>query len=120
MTLVSAIDKAPFAILSHGVEAEPIFNFANQFALSLFECEWQDFIKMPSRYSAEAPSQTERALLLERVARQGFINHYQGIRISATGKRFRINNAIIWNIIDSQGQYYGQGAMFKSYTRLYS
>ncbi|WP_298770529.1 MEKHLA domain-containing protein [uncultured Shewanella sp.] len=116
--LIEALDQVPFAILSHGVESDPIFNFGNQFALRLFECEWRDFIQMPSRYSAETPSQEERAGLLEQVTRKGFIDQYRGVRISATGKRFMINNAIVWNIVDEQGCYHGQAAMFKDYTRL--
>ncbi|MCL1124520.1 MEKHLA domain-containing protein [Shewanella surugensis] len=118
ISAISALDQAPVAILSHGIEAEPIFNFGNQFALTLFECEWRDFIKMPSRYSAEVISQEERAGLLAKVSRQGFIVHYHGVRVSATGKRFMINNAIVWNIIDHQGQYHGQAAMFKDYSFL--
>lgn len=117
-SLIEVLEQAPFAILSHGTEADPIFNFGNQFALRLFECEWHDFIQMPSRYSAEAPSQKERAELLEQVTRKGFIDQYQGVRVSATGQRFMINNAIVWNIVDEQGHYYGQGATFKDYTRL--
>ncbi|WP_299005395.1 MEKHLA domain-containing protein [uncultured Shewanella sp.] len=116
--LIEVLDQAPFAILSHGTEADPIFNFANRFALSLFEYSWHDFIQQPSRYSAEALLQEERDALLEQVTRQGFIDQYRGVRISATGKRFMINNAIVWNIIDEQGYYHGQGAMFKDYTLL--
>lgn len=118
LSSIAALNHAPFAILSHGIEPEPIFNFGNQYALTLFECEWCDFIQMPSRYSAEAISQEERAKLLEKVTRQGFIDHYHGVRISATGKRFMINNAIVWNITDEKGLYYGQAAMFKDYSLL--
>lgn len=42
--------------MSHGLEVDPVFNYANQCALDLFEMTWEDFIKLPSRLSAEADS----------------------------------------------------------------
>lgn len=68
---------------------------------------------MPSRLSAEAPLREERAALLERVSRHGFIDDYAGIRISARGTRFRIENAVVWNLIDGAGVCHGQAAMFE-------
>jgi hypothetical protein len=46
------------------------------------------------------------------VTANGFINDYQGVRISKTGKRFQIRNAIVWNLTDSAGIYQGQAACF--------
>lgn len=68
---------------------------------------------MPSRLSAEAPLREERQALLERVSRRGFIDDYAGIRISARGTRFRIENAVVWNLIDAAGVRHGQAAMFE-------
>lgn len=103
---------ANFAILSHGVQDDPIFNFANQFALDKFELNWGQMIELPSRYSAEAPNREERKKLLDRVTKYGFIDDYQGIRISSTGKRFLIKEAKVWNLIDEKGVYRGQAAAF--------
>ena len=47
---------ALFAVMSHGLEVDPVFNYANQCALDLFEMTWEDFIKLPSRLLAEADS----------------------------------------------------------------
>ena len=41
----------------------------------------------------------ERARLLETVARRGFIDDYSGVRISKTGRRFRIIRATVWNLL---------------------
>ena len=54
----------------------------------------------------------ERARQLERVRRDGFIDDYAGVRISATGKRFRIEQAVVWNLIDGNGEIHGQAATF--------
>ncbi len=50
--------------------------------------------------------------MLEQAAKQGYINNYQGIRISSTGQRFSIEKAIIWNLTDESGQRCGQAATF--------
>ena len=105
--------EAPFALVSHGVESDPIFNYANQTALSLFEMQWFEFTSMPSRYSAEPVSRDERADLLARVTRDNFIDDYSGIRIAKTGRRFKIEQATVWNVFDSEeGDYMGQAAVF--------
>jgi hypothetical protein len=46
------------------------------------------------------------------VGRDGFIDDYAGTRISATGRRFRIERAVVWNLIDAAGVRHGQAAMF--------
>lgn len=102
--------EAPFAVLSHGTQADPIFNYGNKTALELFEMEWDDFIKLPSRLSAEQVAQEERNRLLARVNEFGFIDDYKGVRISSTGKRFMVEDAIVWNLLDVEGIYRGQAA----------
>jgi hypothetical protein len=112
---VERIQSASFVLVSHGLGPDPLFNYANPNALNLFEISWDELLKMPSRLSAETINQDERAKLLNTVNRQGYIENYSGIRISAKGRRFRINQAVVWNIIDDKGKYFGQGAMFKDW-----
>ena len=108
--LVEHLFHAPFGLVSHGMEADPLFNFGNATALELFEMSWEAFLRLPSRESAEPISQKERAVLLERVSTEGFINDYQGVRISASGRRFRVEQATVWNLIDASGSPWGQAA----------
>jgi MEKHLA domain. len=104
--------NAPFVVLSHTPEADPIFNYGNRTALRLFEMTWQELTQLPSRYSAEALERSERERLLNTVAKQGYIDHYQGVRIAKSGRRFMIKQAVVWNLIDAQGNYLGQAASF--------
>ena len=62
-----ALYEAPFVAASHGTEADPVFNYANRAALTLFETTWADFTSMPSRLSAEPVAREERAQLWGRV-----------------------------------------------------
>jgi hypothetical protein len=49
----------------------------------------------------------------------GFIEvPYSGIRVSATGRRFMVRNATVWNLVDETGQPYGQAALLKSWNYL--
>ena len=109
---------APFALLSHGTEQDPIINYANLAAQKLFEMSWSEFVRLPSRLSAEAVLQDERQLLLQRVMEHGFIDDYSGVRISSSGQRFQIDYATVWNLQDSNGRYYGQAAMFSNWQLL--
>ena len=110
--------NASRVIVAHGTEADPVFFYANRKALEVFEMDFAHFARMPSRYSAEPVAREERAQLLERVSRDGFIDDYSGVRLSATGKRFRIEQAVVWNLLDVDGKYHGQAATFDCWTAL--
>jgi len=109
---------APFVVLSHGTQSDPIYNYGNQIALELWERNWDELIKMPSRLSAEKVLREERQTLLDQANSQGFITNYQGIRISKTGKRYKINDVILWNLTDQNNQYCGQAATFSQWNLL--
>lgn len=109
---------SPFVVVSHGTEADPILNYGNQVALDLWEIDIPTLLTTPSRLTAEPVHRDERARLLERTTRDGYVDDYQGIRISTTGKRFRIERAIVWNLVDPQGERVGQAATFSEWTRL--
>ena len=110
--LAAELFAAPFVIVSHGREADPILNFGNRAALTLWEMTWAELTRTPSRLTAEAPNREERARLLETVTRQGFIDDYSGVRISKSGRRFRIERAIVWNLLTAAGRSGGQAATF--------
>jgi len=101
---------ASYALVSHDTQADPVFDYANLAAQSLFEMDWETFTQLPSRLSAEAPLRQERQRLLETVARQGYSDDYRGIRISHSGRRFMIEKAVIWNVIGHDGKLLGQAA----------
>ena len=115
---VAALWAAPAVIVAHGTELDPRFFFANAAALARFASTPDQFIGMPSRLSAEAPLRAERQALLERVTRDGFIADYAGVRIAATGQRFRIEQAVVWNLRDAAGTVHGQAATFTKWVEV--
>lgn len=113
-----ALFEAPFVVLSHGLEDDPVLNYGNRQALALWEMSFADFTRMPSRVTAEPVLREERERLLATAARKGFIDDYAGVRVSSTGRRFHIENAIIWNVVDDEGVRRGQAATFDRWQEL--
>ena len=107
---------APFVVVSHGIQADPVLNYGNAAALALWEMTPEQLTQTPSRLTAEPLHRDERARLLERTRRDGYVDDYSGVRISATGKRFRIERAIVWNLTDAAGNHRGQAATFSAWT----
>jgi len=105
---------APFVLVSHNTENDPIFNYGNQQALALWELNWSEFTQMPSRKTAEPTLREDRQRLLQETAAQGF-GEYSGVRISSTGKRFKIKRGLLWNVVDGESRYCGQASMFNDY-----
>ncbi len=116
--LAQTLFNAPFVVVSHGTQADPILNYGNQMALQLWSISWDELVTTPSRLTAEAVNQSVRAQMLEQAAKQGYIDNYQGIRISRTGQRFLIEQAIIWNLTDELGKKCGQAATFSDWKLL--
>jgi hypothetical protein len=116
--LAEALYHAPFVLLSHGIQPDPVFNYANLSAQQLWEMDWQKFTQLPSRLSAEPVAVSERQAMLEEARKKDFIENYQGVRIASSGKRFTIKNAVLWNVYDLNRTYRGQAAMFKEWVFL--
>jgi len=110
--------QAPFVLVSHGTEADPVLNYGNAAALALWEMPWEEFTGTPSRLTAEAPNRAERARLLAAVATRGFIDDYSGVRISKSGRRFSIAQATVWNLVTESGEPCGQAATFREWEYL--
>ena len=103
---------APFAVVSHGNQEDPILSYGNATALALWELTVPDLLATPSRKTAEPVHHEERSRLLDRTARDGYVDNYRGIRIASSGKRFLIEQAIVWNLFDEHGDPIGQAATF--------
>jgi hypothetical protein len=103
---------APFVVVSHGTQADPILSYGNRAALELWDFDIPTLLTTPSRLTAEPMHRDERAQLLERTRRDGYADDYSGIRVTTTGRRFRIEQAVIWNLRGPTGDHVGQAATF--------
>ncbi|MBO9101432.1 MULTISPECIES: MEKHLA domain-containing protein [unclassified Rhizobium] len=103
---------APFAVVAHNTDPDPLFIYANMSAQRCFEYDWQEFTSLPSRLSAEVPNRADRQLLLETVARDGHASGYRGARIAKSGRHFWIEDGCVWQLTEQDGLTYGQAATF--------
>ena len=113
-----ALFLAPFVVVSHGTEEDPILNYGSHLAMTLWEMTWEELLQTPSRLTAEVVNRAEREWMLERARTRGYMDNYRGVRISHSGRRFLIENAVVWNVIDATGRRLGQAATFSHWTFL--
>lgn len=116
--LSEALYLAPYIVVSHGIEKDPIFNYANLSAQKLWKIEWDAFTKMPSRLSAEPVEENKRNQLLEEGKKKGVTFLKQVIRIDNTGRKFYIEEVVLFNLIDKNKNYLGQGAVYEKWKYL--
>ena len=105
-------------VVSHQTQEDPVLCYGNAKALSLWEMDLATLTSSPSRLTAEPVVREERQRLLDMVKAKGFIDDYRGVRISATGKRFEIMQAIVWEVFDAHGVRRGQAATFAQWEDL--
>jgi PAS domain-containing protein len=106
---------APFVVLAHNTDPDPRFIYANRAAQSCFGYDWDEFVTLPSRLSAEPVLREKRQAALDAVARDGFVAGYSGVRIAKSGRRFRIEDVVIWQLMDGEGTIHGQAATFSQW-----
>jgi hypothetical protein len=108
--------EAPFAVLAQDAREDPTFVYANVAAQRRFEYSWEEFRGLPSRLSAPPADRSARERLLAGVLRDGYFEGYRGLRESATGRRFWIEDVTIWNLADADGPIRGQAALIPSWS----
>ncbi len=115
---IAALYAAPFVALAQDAQPDPVFTFGNAMALQLWEMKFEQFTALPSNRCAEPMHRDERARFLAEVEAKGFADGYSGIRISKSGRRFRIDGVRCWNVLDRNGVRVGQAACYPRWTFL--
>jgi hypothetical protein len=109
-------EAAPFGLLAHDTGTDPVFVYANITAQRCFEYSWEEFVGLPSRLSAVPEAQGDREAFVRSVTEHGFVSGYRGLRVAKSGRGFWIEDVTMWNLLDADGTYHGQAAMFRSWT----
>lgn len=97
------------------LSADPIFIYGNNAALKLWELSFEEFTKFSSRNTANLDQQSSRNSLLQEVLDKGFIENYSGIRVSKSGKKFMIENAMVFQVYDLQDHNIAQAVLFANW-----
>ncbi|MBO9703601.1 MAG: MEKHLA domain-containing protein [Sporocytophaga sp.] len=107
--------NAPFVILSHGTQADPIYNYVNLKAQELWEYTWDEMIKLPSRRSAGTNETAQRLELIKEGQEKGITFTEKALRESCSGKKFYIKNVVLFNLLGEGGEYEGQCAIYNDW-----
>lgn len=113
-----ALYRAEAVMLSHDGTADPVLTYGNLAGQNLWEMGWDQLTTLPSRLTAEPAHQAQRDAMFAEMRRKGFIENYHGVRISASGRRFEIRNAVIWPLLDAAGVKRGEAATFTEWQYL--
>ncbi len=105
-----ALWSAPYAVLAHDTKSPPEFFYANARTLGLFKRSAAQMIGLPSYQSALPDAREDRAAMFARLETHDVVKGYSGTRVAADGTRFRIVDAVIWNLRDDAGTLHGQAA----------
>jgi len=106
---------APMVVYSHDNQKDPIYNYSSEKGLIVWDMTWDQFRKTPSRTTTEPLLREEREAILRETATKGYMTNYEGIRISRSGKKYKISDITLWNLTDNLGQYCGQAATFSQW-----
>lgn len=116
--LAKALYHCDAVVLSHDGAADPVLTYGNLAGQRLWEMGWNQLTALPSRLTAEPAHQAQRDAMFDEMRRKGFIENYNGVRISASGRRFEIRNAVIWPLVDAAGVKKGEAATFTEWQYL--
>ncbi|MCV9933165.1 MEKHLA domain-containing protein [Flavobacterium sp. LS1R47] len=105
-------EDAPYSILAQNADAEPYFIYANKYALSCFRYTDEEILTFPSSFSAAIENRHERELLFNKVAQDSIVYNYTGERVDKYKNSFIIHDTIVWQLENTIGDVWGQGALF--------
>jgi MEKHLA domain len=116
-TLGAEVFNADFYILSHNNATDPILNYGNKQVLDLWEVSWEELTTMHSKDTTKPVDRQARSVMMEQAKIHNYVNGYSGVRVSKTGKEFKILDGTIWNLFVNNDEPYGQAAWFRSVDR---
>lgn len=116
LQVAARLFEHPSAILS--LADGPTYNYGNRRAMELFERDWDQIRSMIGDESAEPHLREERRQALGEALRAGFITNYAGVRVSSRGQRRRIEDGILFALLDEAGERCGVGAVVPTWRDL--
>lgn len=112
-TIHNVHDNERYAVLSHGNQTDPIYNYFNKGAFLTFQWTESEIYNLPSRYSAPDGSvRSDRAKMMQTVVEQHVRFIPLAIRQNKAGECFQLTNVTLWNVYDDDGIRVGQTAFF--------
>lgn len=113
-TPIEVHDHERYAVLSHGVQDDPIYHYFNRAAFRTFQFPEQVAYETPSRYSAPPGPERDvtRAKQVDDAVQHDHTVIPEAIRQTYHGNLIRVRNIILWNVYDENGDRVGQTAIY--------
>ncbi|MFF5076592.1 MEKHLA domain-containing protein [Actinoplanes sp. NPDC000266] len=108
--------EAPFGLLVHDTSPDPLFVYANRKAQEIFGYTRDEFTGLPSRLSAGVQDRESRRLFMDAVRRDGVVDGYRGPRVRKDGRQFWLEDATVWNVLDTDSSVVGQAALIRRWS----
>jgi hypothetical protein len=106
-------DHERYAVLSHGVQDDPIYCYFNKAAFLQFKWTEEEVYRLPSRYSAPpGPARTSRQVDVEKAIHDDVRELSSVIRQTKDGELFEMVNVLLWNVYNERGERVGQTAFY--------
>jgi len=105
-------ESAPFSLVVHSADKDPVFLYLNNTGLNSFKYPVEEVLGYPSRFSAREEDRSEREVLLQRVSTAGIADSYNGVRVDKYGTPFSIFGGIVWQLFREDKTVWGQAALF--------
>ena len=103
--------QASHCVLAHNTDPDPRFIYANRAAQAAFDYDWDEI--MPAVAALGGAGRPRGASAPARSGRPPRLRHrLSGLRIAKSGRRFLIEDGVVWQLIDSDGAVRGQAATF--------
>lgn len=103
--------EMPLGVLAHDTAATPLLDWANRAAAVAFDATPEQLLGRPSAATAPAEASADRERLFATLRRHGFVTGYSGTRITATGRRFMIEDVTVFELRDARGNPAGHAAI---------
>ena len=105
-------DHERYAVLSHGVQEDPIFCYSNVAARNTFGYSEVELYALPSRYSAPEQERNRRQVVMDQKNEDRFWIIASGIRQRKDQSLFEFRDVWLWNVYDDDGTRVGQSAVY--------
>lgn len=104
-----------FAILSHGNQTDPVYNYVNAAGFDVFQWPAEIYHRLPSRFSApDGHDRRRRASVIQSATTQPRNTTHidTAVRIRYPNATVTLNDAILWNVFNDDGVRVGQTVLF--------
>ncbi|MGK9168781.1 MEKHLA domain-containing protein [Inquilinus limosus] len=106
-------EAAPFCVLVHNTDADPPSSMPTERPRPASSIACTSSRRCPPASPPRRRTGRSGSGCWTPLPADGFITSYRDLRVAKSGRRFWIENATVWRLIDEAGTLHGQAATFR-------